>query len=89
MKKKIVMTLLIGSLAAVTPAICFAAETVKAEESKTPLKTVGEEKEGCITFKLSNSTTKKITGLAIKASEKDEFPENMMEPYSLQMRLSM
>ena len=79
MKKKIVMTLLIGSLAAVTPAICFAAETVKAEESKTPLKTVGEEKEGCITFKLSNSTTKKITGLAIKASEKDEFPENMME----------
>ena len=109
MKKKIVMTLLIGSLAAVTPAICFAAETVKAEassvdseadteenadseentdtaentdaaeESKTPLKTVGEEKEGCITFKLSNSTTKKITRLAIKASEKDEFPENMME----------
>ena len=109
MKKKIVMTLLIGSLVAVTPAICFAAETVKAEassvdseadteenadseentdtaentdaaeESKTPLKIVGEEKEGCITFKLSNSTTKKITRLAIKASEKDEFPENMME----------
>lgn len=36
MKKKIVMALLVGSLAAVTPAVCFAAETdAKAEETST------------------------------------------------------
>lgn len=43
MKKKIVMTLLIGSLAAVTPAICFAAETVKAEASSVDSEADTEE----------------------------------------------
>ena len=110
MKKKIVMALLVGSLAAVTPAVCFAAETdAKAEETSTDAaeadgeeadeeeeteetdaadtetdekkeeKTVGEKTEDCITFRLKNSTTKKITGVAIKTSEDAEFPENMME----------
>ena len=43
------------------------------------LKTVGEKKEGCITFKLKNSTSRKITGLTIKTADETEFPENMME----------
>lgn len=48
-------------------------------EKTDELKTVGEEKEGCITFKLKNSTSRKITGLAIKTADETEFPENMME----------
>ena len=48
-------------------------------KKKDELKTVGEEKEGCITFKLKNSTSRKITGLAIKTADETEFPENMME----------
>ena len=48
-------------------------------EKTDELKTVGEEKEGCITFKLKNSTSRKITGLAIKTADETDFPENMME----------
>ena len=63
-------------------------DTTEAEESKEEkatddqkkeeLKTVGEKKDGCITFKMKNATSKKITGLAIKTAEDTEFPENMM-----------
>ncbi len=48
------------------------------EEASEDLKTVGEETEDAISFKLKNATTKKITGLAIKTTEDAEFPENMM-----------
>lgn len=63
-------------------------DTTEAEESKEEkatddqkkeeLKTVGEKKDGCITFKMKNATSKKITGLAIKTAKDTEFPENMM-----------
>ena len=89
MKKKIIMALLVGSLAATAPVSCFAAATSakttaeadtaeETEEASEDLKTVGEETEDAISFKLKNATTKKITGLAIKTTEDAEFPENMM-----------
>ena len=54
-------------------------EEKTADQKKEELKTVGEKKDGCITFKMKNATSKKITGLAIKTSEETEFPENMMD----------
>ena len=54
-------------------------EEKTADQKKEELKTVGEKKDGCITFKMKNVTSKKITGLAIKISEETEFPENMMD----------
>lgn len=100
MKKKFVMALLVGTLAAAAPVSCFAADTSaettadadaaeeteeaaeetsdETSEEAEDLKTVGEETEDAIRFKLKNATTKKITGLAIKTSEDAEFPENMM-----------
>lgn len=53
-------------------------EKIADEQKKEELKTVGEKKDGCITFKMKNATSKKITGLAIKTAEDTEFPENMM-----------
>ena len=50
-----------------------------AAKKKEELKKIGEKTDDCIAFKLKNGTDKKITGLAIKASDETEFPENMME----------
>lgn len=87
MKKRIVMTLLIASLTAAAPISSFAAETEKntqeiangSSQNKEKSTPVGEKTDGCIAFRLKNTVSKKITGLAIKNSKETEFPENMME----------
>ena len=56
-----------------------AAKEESAAKKKEELKKIGEKTDDCIAFKLKNGTDKRITGLAIKASDETEFPENMME----------
>ena len=52
------------------------AETEKeektADQKKEELKTVGEKKDGCITFKMKNATSKKITAAEAAASQPTE-----------------
>lgn len=92
MKRKIVTALLIGTLAVSLPANCFAettAETESAEDNDTAkdsetaedteeeLKTIGEEKEGCLTFTVKNSSKRKITGIAVKSADEAEYPDDL------------
>ena len=64
--------------------VCAEEEAPAASQDQadgTELKTIGEKAEGENVFavKLTNSTEKDITGIAVKGSKEDEYPENMLE----------
>ena len=51
-------------------------ETVKEEEQ---LKTIGEKTENAYEVTLKNSTTKEITGVSIKLTDDEKYPDNMLK----------
>ena len=62
--------------------VCAAEEAPAASQGQeeTELKTIGEKAEGETVFavKLTNSTGKAITGIAVKGSAEETYPENML-----------
>ena len=89
MKKNLIRTMTAAALAGFLLTAggygVFAEEVAPAaaqdQAEETELKTIGEKAEGETIFavKLTNSTEKDITGIAVKGSKEDEYPENMLE----------
>ena len=80
MKKLIAFMLVLAVLASMT--VCaFAAEQAgdaEPEEEEETLAVIGEETEDGYKVRIVNMTGYDITGLSIKRSDDEEFPDNMM-----------
>ena len=88
MKKNLIKTMTAAALAGLLTmtagyGVCAAEETSAAPQGQeeAELKTIGEKAEGETIFavKLTNSTGKNITGLAVKGAKEAAYPENMLE----------
>ena len=87
MKNKIVAALCIGMLStSLIMSGCSSNKQEKEPETKTEtvkeeeqLKTIGEKTENVYEVTLKNSTTKEITGVSIKLTDDEKYPENMLK----------
>lgn len=87
MKNKIVTALCIGMLGtSLIMSGCSSKEQETKAETKTEtvkeeeqLKTIGEKTENAYEVTLRNSTTKEITGVSIKLTDDEKYPENMLK----------
>ena len=84
MKRKVLVTLclcMIGLAGTVTGCGSKKEETpVVEEEKKEPeLKAIGQEDKEAFKVEVKNATGKKIKGVAIKLTDEDAYPENMLE----------
>ena len=84
MKRKVLVTLclcMIGLAGTVTGCGSKKEETPVVEEEKkeTELKAIGQEDKEAFKVEVKNATGKNIKGVAIKLTDEDAYPENMLE----------
>ena len=54
-------------------------ETPVVEEKEPELKTIGKEDKEAFKVEIKNATGKTIKGIAIKQTDEESYPENMLE----------
>lgn len=85
MKKKIVVAFCISMMCATTILSgCSSKEEKQSEkkievEKKEELKTIGTEEKATFKVTLKNSTKKEITGVSVKLTDDEAYPENMLK----------
>ena len=88
MRKKIVVSLLVGTMVVTLISGCGkkkdSSNTEKKAEVETTaeikeLKKIGDNVEGAYQFELTNATGQEITGVSIKSSGEESYPANMLE----------
>jgi len=82
MKRKVLVTLclcMIGLAGTVTGCGSKKEETPVVEEEKKELKAIGQEDKEAFKVEVKNATGKNIKGVAIKLTDEDAYPENMLE----------